>query len=383
MKIVYIGESVIRYAGGERIWVEKINYLVDFYGYDVTLITSCQNGEPFSFKLSSKAHHIDLGICIYEKYKYPLIKRIIEGRRLSLSFEKKCRKVLLDIKPDIIICSPYFQANTIVKMKDIAPIIVESHCNKNYTFECRSKNPLRKLLQAVWVKLYMRKIEKGCSHLVLLTNGDRENWNVEDCRVSVIPNIISYDIPSRNDYNSHHVIAVGRLTYQKRFDLMIEAWKMVYTKHGDWYLDIYGEGEERSALNSLIERYKLEKSVHIYPFTSNISTEYLKHSFLILSSEYEGQGLVIIEAMAHGLPCVSFDCPYGPSEAIRDREDGLLVDNGNVEELANSVCWMIEHDLERKAMGQQAKENVQRFRSDKIMKEWALLFNNITNSWYL
>lgn len=379
MKIVYIGESIIRYAGGERIWVEKINYLADVMGYDVTLITSSQGAKPFSFTLSSKAHHVDLGICIYEKYKYPLLKRIIEGRRLSLAFQKKCRETLLSIKPDIIICSPYFLADIIVNMRDIAPVVVESHCNKNYTFECRAKNPLRKLLQTLCTKRYMRKIEKGCSHLVLLTKGDRTNWNVEDSRVSVIPNIVSYEITSANDYNSHHAIGVGRLTFQKRFDLMIEAWGIVYNSHQDWCLDIYGEGEEYSALIMLIKNYGLENSVHIHPFTNDISTEYLKHSFLILSSEYEGQGLVVVEAMAHGLPCVSFNCPYGPSEAIQNNEDGLLVDNGNVKALADSICWMIEHDNERKAMGERAKVNAQRYRPDNIMKEWGLLFEKIAN----
>jgi len=114
----------------------------------------------------------------------------------------------------------------------------------------------------------------------------------------------------------------------------------------------------------------LENTINIMPFSHNIYEEYLKSSIFVLSSRYEGFGLVLIEAMSCGLPCVAFDCPHGPSDIIRDKEDGLIVENGNVEALANAICWMIEHNDERKTMGRKAKENVKRYSLDVIMSQW-------------
>jgi len=121
----------------------------------------------------------------------------------------------------------------------------------------------------------------------------------------------------------------------------------------------------------------LENTINIMPFSHNIYEEYLKSSIFVLSSRYEGFGLVLIEAMSCGLPCVAFDCPHGPSDIIRDKEDGLIVENGNVEALANAICWMIEHNDERKAMGQRAKQDIARYDIDTVMDIWNKFFSDI------
>ena len=96
-----------------------------------------------------------------------------------------------------------------------------------------------------------------------------------------------------------------------------------------------------------------------------------------MSSRFEGFGLVLTEAMECGLPCVSFDCPYGPREIIKNGEDGFLVDYLNVKELANTICKLIENDNLRKAMGLKAKNNVQRFNQDIVMQKWTSLFSQL------
>lgn len=82
--------------------------------------------------------------------------------------------------------------------------------------------------------------------------------------------------------------------------------------------------------------------------------------------------------MSCGLPVVSFACPCGPKDIIKDREDGFLVENGNIEQLADKICYLIEHEDERISMGKKARENVKRFDKEKIMQQWIDLFNELT-----
>ncbi len=97
-----------------------------------------------------------------------------------------------------------------------------------------------------------------------------------------------------------------------------------------------------------------------------------------MSSRNEGFGLVIVEAMASGLPVVSFDCPCGPSDIITNDEDGILVDNGNVEQLADAICWMIDHPQERIQYGQHARVNALRFSQEHVMEKWIILFKSLS-----
>lgn len=164
--------------------------------------------------------------------------------------------------------------------------------------------------------------------------------------------------------------------YKELLDSHHIAWEEGH--HTDWILDIFGEGFYKDSLTRQIKDRKLEHSITIHPFTQNITQEYLNSSILALSSNYEGFGLVLIEAMSLGVPCVSFDCPFGPSEIIRNQEDGLLVKNGDIQGFANALCHLIEHEAERKAFGKRAKQNITRYSLRNIMPQWEMLFHKLT-----
>lgn len=127
------------------------------------------------------------------------------------------------------------------------------------------------------------------------------------------------------DYTAKRVIAVGRLDPQKGFDVLISAWKRVAELYPDWTLDIYGEGDSRQSLQRQIDELSLGDRVFLRGRSNDMSEEFARHSIMVLSSRYEGFGLVLCEASVCAVPQVSFSCESGPSEIISDRESGILV----------------------------------------------------------
>jgi glycosyltransferase involved in cell wall biosynthesis len=121
----------------------------------------------------------------------------------------------------------------------------------------------------------------------------------------------------------------------------------------------------------------MNDNTHLIGATKNIAEEFSKSSIFVLSSRFEGFGLVLAEAMSCGLPCVSFDCPFGPRDIITDGEDGFLVENGNIEALSKSIEQLIADENLRKSMGEKAIINVARYDSSNIMNRWEKLFSSL------
>jgi glycosyltransferase involved in cell wall biosynthesis len=160
-------------------------------------------------------------------------------------------------------------------------------------------------------------------------------------------------------------------------EYLIDTWERVHQKHNDWILQIYGDGEQRELLLHLISEARLENSVIVNQPTKQIMDKYLESSIFLLTSRFEGFGMVLIEAMACGVPVVSFDCPWGPAEIIKNGEDGFLVQYLNTDEAAHRVCQLVEDPEQRKSMGTKARINVQRYNRDAVMHQWMTLFDRL------
>ena len=159
---------------------------------------------------------------------------------------------------------------------------------------------------------------------------------------------------------------------------MVEAWSIVNMKHPDWTLQAYGAGELKDDIQKQIDNAGLNGKMILYDPVPNIMEKYVDSSIYIMSSRFEGFGMVLVEAMECGLPCVSFDCPYGASDIIRNGEDGYIVDYLNSQQLAFRICDLIEDDNKRITMGRKAKRNIQRYNQEAVMKQWVDLFNCLT-----
>lgn len=385
MNVLYLIKSYALKAGTERVICDKMNYLAS-RGYHVMLVTYEQGDHPNAFPLDNSILQRDLSTGFYLLYKYGLMKRIIKRRFMKHLFLKRLQLLVDDFQPQIIVTTTY-QINLIdqiLQLRTNAFFVLESHiaCHKiqkSYNYS----STFKKMIARQYDMYYLNKVH-NFDQIVALTSSDAQEWQHFTRKVTVIPNPVTFypDQIVLKDTNYNRIICVGRLHEQKGFDLLIEAFSLIAYKCPNWIVDIYGEGDDEEALKQLIYAKKIEGRIVINSSTSSIYDEYQKSDFYVLSSRYEGYGLVLLEAMSCGIPCVSFRCKYGPEDIITSGEDGLLVDDGNVQALADSMLWMIEHPLERKEMGKNARENVAKYKKDIIMHSWITLFDELCNSNY-
>ena len=170
---------------------------------------------------------------------------------------------------------------------------------------------------------------------------------------------------------------MARYSHEKGIDLLLKAWAKVQQHQKDWRLDVFGDGN-RTPYEQLIDQLHIDRNrCLLHGRTDNVEKEYCESSLFVLSSRFEGFGMVIAEAMACGLPVVAFDCPWGPRSIIKDGEDGLLAENGNVDALASKLCLLMSDEQKRNEMSQAALRNVQRFRLEKIALQWKTLFESV------
>ena len=218
-------------------------------------------------------------------------------------------------------------------------------------------------------------IEKKNDIIVTLTYGDANSWNTKN--VVVIPNIVDLKNTDFSQHTEKTALFAGRITYQKGLDRMLEAWKIVVNNRKDWRLKFVGEGEQKEYLQQQCQKLGITGNVIFAPATKDIEKEYINSSLFLLTSRFEGFGLVLVEAMQCGVPCVSFDCPYGPSDIIDNGINGCLIENGNVEEFAKATLKLIEDDELRKKMGEAAIEKAKQYLPENIMSKWIELYNNL------
>ena len=377
MKIVYIYTSFTIAGGADRVVIEKANYLAE-HNYDVTIVTDSQQERAPFFPISPKVKLHDLAIDFEKEYKYNPLIRIFIYLNLMKKYERVLKKYLYQEKPDIVITTLGRNMDFLADIKDGSIKIGESHIAKPYIRNfhlLESKGPIYNIIAKIW----MRKITNNCGKLdalVLLTKDDAKNWE-RTIKTHIIPNPLPFAPFSASTTGNKQAIFVARMSEQKGYEYLINAWEIVYAKHPDWILNIYGDGEEKDIIQRTIYQKGLNSVIILKGTTNNIQEKYLESSICILSSRFEGFGMVLLEAMACGVPCVAFDCPFGPAEIINDGEDGFLVEHLNTNALAKRICDLIENDALRKEMGNAARRNIQRYDKEIIMKEWINLFNSL------
>lgn len=185
-----------------------------------------------------------------------------------------------------------------------------------------------------------------------------------------IPHLFTYKAQKKNSLDTKIVLNVGRLTGDKQQALLLKIWADIQNKNG-WKLLIVGDGEEQGHLEKLIKEYKIEKSVQLLPARRDIQSIYKYASLFVFTSRSEGFGMVLIEAMSFGIPCISFDCPSGPKDIIKNGCNGYLIENENIESFKKVLESTIDLPTDRlKVLGDNAFETVLNWNNIEILKKW-------------
>ena len=354
MRVCFFSGDIRRSGGTERV-ATVIASALAHRGYEVTIL-SLANGETSFFPVAPGIRLCSLGM---------------EGRsanlsdgRIWLSLHRFIKEESIGylINIDIILSWYSIPASIGTQTKVISWEHFHFFINVGDFFQRWRRSAAR------WLAVNFS------SAVVTLTEKDRDQYlRSLRCKAPVVaihnPKTIAHTKKAALD--SRVVLAAGRLTPQKGFDLLLQSWATVVTKATDWKLRIVGSGEDEALLKALTGDLGLTDTVEFIPRTDDMERHFLEASVYALSSRFEGFGLVLVEAKSFGLPVVSFDCDCGPSDIVRDGRDGVLVRSDDVESFAQGLLVLMNDEAKRKEFGDVAWKD-ERFELEKIVDEWEL-----------
>lgn len=376
LKIIYLTPSLYIAGGVERVLTTKANYFADVLGYEIYIILTDGKGKAPYYPLSPKIKIINLDINFEGLWHLSFLKKIPVYLKKQRVFKRKLTETLMEIRPDITVSLLRREINFITSIKDGSKKVGEIHINRdNYrNFKANEQNFIKKIFAYFWDKQLLVKLKK-LDAFVVLTQDDKVKWP-ELNNLNVIPNPLPFYPDGQSTCQQKKIISVGRYSHEKGFDRLVKAWAIVAESHTDWTLHIYGSGDSNE-LQKEIQELGIEKNTLIHGATSEIVEKYKESSIYLLTSRFEGFGMVLAEAMACGVPCISFDCPHGPRNIITNNEDGILVENDNIIEFAKQIENLIENPNIRIEMGKKARNNIKRLIVENIGNQWQTLFDNL------
>lgn len=366
MKLLYITNGITGSGGLERVLSVKASKLAEDFGYEVHIAVLNEDPEKtafFDFSPKIKRHRLKVSGNPLEYVK---------------QYRSGIQRIVNEIQPDIIsVCDDGLKGFFIPKILNRSTkIIYERHVSKLIT--TAGKTGLKKWITETQFTV-MESLARDFDAFVVLTEGNKNEWR-HLRNLVVIPNPLPFYPVESSSLENKKVIGVGKYSHQKGLDLLLESWAKLPQDLNDWELHLYGKQDQLIQLEEQAKNSNILERIFFHPPDKEIEKRFLESSVFVLSSRYEGFGMVIIEAMACGVPAVSFDCNYGPSDIITEGKDGFLVQNGNTGQLAEKLAAVMRNENMRKEMGRTAKENVKAYLPENIVKQWDELFKKLTET---
>ena len=367
-KIAYFHNSIDLMGGLERVIINKSNALAEM-GHEVAIVvTDHKDDAIFVQPLSDKVKLVDLKVGHWfskKKWHSPITNRIKHYNRIN-TFIKNWN-------PDVVISCGQEEKHILAFIACNGIKIREIHLISDYRNRIYSKKWLANILNIIDYKILAYFYDQ----YVILTEEDFENFYLgKKKKTSVIPNPLTI-IPKQSDVTRKEIVTACRLTKSKLINEMIEAFRLVYEKHADWKLLIYGEGPEYNQLYKKITDYNLNESIILKGRTNNIPSVFSNASIFCCTSSHEGFNLTLLEAIACGLPVVTYQFPVGAKDILEDSDAGYLVPMHNIEMLAEKICYLIEHEEVRSEMSKNAIKRANDFEIGTIMSKWIKLFEEL------
>ena len=359
MKFLFFISDISSKGGTERISFKLANYLVE-NGHSVTFASWKTSEAELKFPLNPQVSVMHLSY-VDDFSKLSIIKNICKLRVLLKTSD-------IDFLVDIDSVLTPFSLLALVAVK--CKHVVWEHFNATINLGVKRRDLGRKLAA------------KYADKCVVLTEEDKQLWSqLYDAKnVIAIYNPVTIDIASTivPVKNKKIVLAVGRLTSQKGFDRLLKSWALIKPENKkNSLLRIAGSGEQEEKLKALAVKLDIEDEVDFYGFSSDISSLYQDAYCYVLPSRYEGFVLSLTEAMASGLPVISYDCLCGPKELLIN-DSGLLVKSGDIQQLAYEVERVLVNEELRNTLANNALIRSQDFSDEKIMPIWIKLFEELS-----
>ena len=320
--------------------------------YDVSILSLADGKDPF-FELQPAVH------------TYSLYHKKISFKKNFIFAVWKIRKFIKhnNISTLIVVDS----ISCMFTVPALYGLNVNHICWEHFNFNVDLGVPFRSIGRKIAAKY--------CDYVVTLTQRDKELWeqglNIINAKIIPISNPTPYEnIQHEPSLEFKTVLAMGRLTYQKGFDLLIEAWAKVCKTNTDWTLRIVGSGEDEEKLKQQVKDLNIENRVDFIPATNKIEQYYRTSSFYCLSSRFEGLPMVMLEAQAFGLPIVAFNCDTGPSEVIFHKKNGYLTTGFDIVDLSQNILELINSENRYHTMVNHTKENSKKFLKYIIIETW-------------
>lgn len=359
-KICFFSGDITRSGGTERVTVEVANGLSKLNDkYSIYILSLFNTNSTTFFKITNNVEQH----CLFNNsvnYKKNYIKIVLNIRKFLKENE-------IDIFVDVDSILDIFSVPATRFMK--TKLVSWEHFNFYENLGVKFRDIGRKLAS------------KYADHILTITEEDlgyfKENLHIKGT-ISNIYNPITLNT-SRYQYNTQSkiIISAGRLTYQKGFDRLVDVASEVFRENDDWTWIVLGEGEDRYLIEDKIKKYNLQEKIVLKGNVSNIEDYYKESAIFVLTSRFEGLGMVILEALNNDIPVISFDCPVGPKEIIKDGENGYLIPQNNINEMANKINLLIQDDQRRISFSKCARKGLEKFDVNTIIKEWDSLLSSL------
>ena len=374
MKLIYCIASVYNPGGMERVLLNKLRWWLRRGGCELMVVTTDQQGRPPFYEFPPEVRMVDLGINYTEDKGRGTVGQTLAYFRKRRLHRKALTELLMRERADFVISLYPSESSFIPRIKDGSKKILELHFNKMFRLQYNRKG-LMGLADRIRTRMDERLVRRF-DRFVVLTRQDAAMWGRLP-NLSVIPNA-AITPPVEHHTGNHRVIAVGRLDYQKGFDRLLDAWALLPEElRKTWRLDIFGQGEWEQLLNDQILRLGIADSARINAPTNRIFDEYAASDLLVMTSHYEGFPMVMIEAMACGVPVVSFDFLCGPRDIIAQGLNGVITPEGDIPALAAEMQRLMEDPARLENMSAQARKISEAYSEDAVMGRWNLYFTDM------
>lgn len=376
-KIVFCTPALYSAGGVERVVSYKASYFAEQLGYDVTIIVTEGNGRDCYFQLSDKVKVINFELGFEALWQASFAKKIILYLTKQRQYKKLLKRELMCIRPDFTITTLRREINFLSDIPDGSKKIGELHVDRaNYrNFATNKQNPIKQVFSRWWSNSLLDHICR-LDKMVLLTDSAMYDWPELDNKIK-IPDPLPFLIDENSSLLCKRIISIGRFDYEKGNDLLLQVWQKVEKQMPDWQLDIYGNGNRNPYLFQMRQLGIDSSCCHLHGPIQDVKKEYLNSSVFVLPSRYEGFGLVLIEAMACGVPVVSFDCENGPRSIITDGEDGYLIPTFDIDAFAEKLIRLMCDENLRRLMGEKAQKSAAKYDIDSIGLQWKQLFDEL------